>query len=102
MALLKQDIRNDVGAILTKLLVKGHAADGRGVTFHLDHVAVDGLGFLRQRQQLGDVLRFDFYLAIAEIDRRFVKDIVIVQLAETRDSGVNSRLVGSDFFLLLR
>jgi hypothetical protein len=45
VSLLNQKIGHLIGAVFAELLVHSHAADGGGVTFHLDHVAVDGFGF---------------------------------------------------------
>src|SRR5271157_1600610 len=66
MALLQNDVGNVISTLIAELLVYGSTAGGGSVPFDLDHVAVDGLCFFCQCDQLRVVLRIHFYLAIAE------------------------------------
>ena len=67
VGLLKQDLGYIIGAVLAELLVQFHAANGRGVAFHFDHVAVDSLAFPSQGQKLGRILGINFDFAVPEI-----------------------------------
>ena len=78
MALLNQNIGHIVGAVVAQLLIQRSTTNSRGVAFHLDYVAIDGFGFLRQFQQLGSVLGINFNLAVAEVNCHLVEDVVII------------------------
>ena len=71
------------------------------MALNLDNVAINGLGFLRQRKQFRAIAGINFDLAVAKVDSNFIEDVIIVQLPETLDSSVNRRFVGSDLLLLL-
>ena len=101
MPILQQDVSYVVSAVLAELLVKRLGAHRRRITLHLDHVAVDGLGFLTQRQQRRLVLRINFDLTVGEINRDFVKDVVVVELAKAGDGSINRLFVFANLRLLL-
>lgn len=60
VSLLQQDVGHVAGAVFTQFLVQRCAARNRRIAFHLDHVTVNTLGFLCQRQQLCIVLGINF------------------------------------------
>ena len=46
--LLLQEVGDVVSTLFAELLIRGNAATGRGIAFHLDHVAIYGLCFVCQ------------------------------------------------------
>jgi len=76
-----------IGAILADLLIQGYTADRSGLSNHLDVVVFDPLGFPRQFQKLSLIRRIDSDIAVPEMHRYLVEDIVIIQLAKPRRRG---------------
>ena len=98
--LLQQNARDAIGPVFTQPLVQSGVTGGRGVSFDLDHVAIDSLGLFRERDQRLVVLGIDVGLAVGEQDSDFVDDVVVVELAESSRILSDGGLVGGDLLLL--
>jgi hypothetical protein len=100
MGLLQQDAGHVVHTLYAQFLIQGSATGCGRVSFYLDHVSIDGCGVLRQRSELIVIFRIDFDLAVSEVDRDFVVDVIIAQLAKAGGIGVNQLLIGGNLLLM--
>jgi len=100
VALLHQKLSHAIGAVFAKLLVQSDTAACRGIANNLNVVGLDSLGFLCQFLEAVVVLRADHDFTVPKIDGYFVKNVIIVQLAEPRNRSVDGRFIGGDLLLL--
>src|SRR5271154_3849128 len=101
LTLLKQDICHILSPVLAEFLVQRSITGGGGVALYFNHVAFDCLGFIHERHQLSSIFWIDVDLAVVKVHRYFIQDVVIVQLAEACDGGIDSRLIFCDLCRLL-
>ena len=79
--------------------------DDDAYPYDLNHVTVDRFGLSGQGNRLRRVLGLDLGVTVSNIYRHFIKNIVIVQLAEAADGCVSSRFIAGKLlfvFLLSR
>src|SRR5271170_3831620 len=100
LTLLKQNICHIASTALAEFLVRCGITGRGGVALYFDHVAIDSLGLLRQRYQLRSIFWINFDLAVGKVNRYFIQDVVIVQLAEACDGSIDIRLICRDSRLI--
>ena len=99
-ALLLKKIGYVVGTFGAELLVQSGRPHRRCVTLNLNHIAVDGLRFLCQLQQLRFVLWFNVDLAVGKEDSDFTQNVVLTEFSKPLVCRSNGSLVSGDFLLL--